>query len=203
MNLSSLLRLVFTAAAVAAAPGLATSGSEAGPSMVVGKVTSQPIGHHEFCKLNPSECSQRSPSAPARKLTVEAWGEIERVNTAVNQRIRPKPDRQIYGREEVWTYPETEGDCEDFALLKRRELAEKGFALSDLLLTVVRKSDGEGHAILTVRTSDGDFVLDNLDPKVRRWTETAYVYVKRQSSLDTGQWLSIENSRDVPVGSVH
>jgi len=96
----------------------------------------------------------------------------------------------------------TEGDCEDFALLKRRELAAKGFSLSNLLLTVVRKPDGEGHAILTVRTADGDFVLDNLDPKVRRWNETGYVYVKRQSSRDTGRWLSIESRGDILVGSV-
>ncbi|KEQ04103.1 transglutaminase-like cysteine peptidase [Pseudorhizobium pelagicum] len=202
MKLSLVLKAVVAAAAVVCLPGVAASGSGAGVSMVVGKLTSQPIGHYEFCKLNRAECSQRLPSAPPRKLTPERWAEIERVNTSVNARITPKRDKLIYGREEVWTYPVTEGDCEDFALLKRRELAAKGFSLSNLLLTVVRKPDGEGHAILTVRTADGDFVLDNLDPKVRRWNETGYVYVKRQSSRDTGRWLSIESRGDMLVGSV-
>lgn len=202
MKLSLVLKAVLATAAVACLPGVAASGSGAGVSMVVGKLTSQPIGHFEFCKLNRTECSQRLPSVLPHKLTPERWTEIERVNASVNARITPKRDKLIYGREEVWTYPVTEGDCEDFALLKRRELAAKGFSLSDLLITVVRKPDGEGHAILTVRTADGDFVLDNLDPKVRRWNETGYVYVKRQSSRDTGRWRSIESRGDMLVGSV-
>lgn len=202
MKFSSALKMFVAAAAVICLPGVAASGSASGVSMVVGGLTAQPIGHFEFCKRNKEECGQRLEPAPARKLTPEGWADIEQVNASVNARITPKRDMQIYGREEVWTYPVTEGDCEDFALQKRRELAAKGFSLGDLLITVVRKPDGEGHAILTVRTSDGDFVLDNLDPRVRRWNETAYVYVKRQSSRDTGRWLNIEGRSDVVVGSV-
>lgn len=170
--------------------------------MIVGELTSQPIGHYDFCQQYAGECSIRLPSSPAPSLSEQGWAAIEAVNASVNARIVPKTDKQIFGREEFWTYPSTEGDCEDFALLKRRELADKGFSLADLLLTVVRKPDGEGHAILTVRTGEGDFILDNLDPKVKAWNETAYVFVKRQSSSDTGRWVSIENGRDVPVGSV-
>ena len=47
-------------------------------------------------------------------------------------------------------------------LEKRRDLMSKGISLTDLLITVVRKPDGEGHAVLTVRTDEGDYVLDNL-----------------------------------------
>lgn len=88
------------------------------------------------------------------------------------------------------------------ALLKRRELSARGWALSDLLLTVVRKPDGEGHAVLTVRMAKRDFVLDNLDGRVRPWNETAYVFVKRRSSTNTGRWVSVETGRDLLVRSV-
>ena len=62
--------------------------------------------------------------------------------------------------------PNGAGDCEDYVLEKRRELMHKGLSASDLLITVVRKPDGEGHAMLTVRTDKGDFVLDNLTDAV-------------------------------------
>ena len=171
-------------------------------SMVTGAVTSQPIGQYEFCRTNANECNQRFTSKPAPKLTPEGWALIASVNVSVNERIQAMTDREIFGREEVWTYPKDVGDCEDYALEKRRELAAKGFSLSDLLITVVRKPDGEGHAVLTVRTAQGDFILDNLDRQVKPWYETSYTFLKRQASFNTGRWVSIENGRDVVVGAL-
>ena len=116
---------------------------------------------------------------------------------------RPMTDREIFGREEVWAYPTEVGDCEDFVLLKRKKLMEAGFSAADLLITVVRKPDGEGHAVLTLRTQSGDFVLDNLNDEVKLWTETRYTFLKRQSSTDTGRWVTIENgTSDVLVGAL-
>ena len=170
--------------------------------MVTGDVTSQPIGHYESCLQNPGECNTRLASSPAPKLTPNGWAIVKNINQSVNSRIKAMTDRDIYGREEVWVYPKDVGDCEDYALLKRRELAAKGFSLSDLLITVVRKPDGEGHAVLTVRTAQGDFILDNLDPDVKLWNETSYTYLKRQASFSTGRWVSIENGSYVVVGAL-
>ena len=61
-------------------------------------------------------------------------------------------------------------------LEKRRDLMLKGISLADLLITVVRKPDGEGHAVLTVRTDQGDYVLDNLNDAVKPWEATGYRY---------------------------
>ena len=171
-------------------------------SMITGGVTSQPIGHYEFCRISPTECNQRLPSRPAPKLTPQGWNMIESVNASVNGRLQAMTDKEIYGREEVWAYPKDVGDCEDYALEKRRLLAAKGFSLADLLITVVRKPDGEGHAVLTVRTAQGDFILDNLDRQVKPWYETSYTFLKRQASFNTGRWVSIENGRDVVVGAL-
>lgn len=202
MILSWRLRVAFAAVTMTASAGAAIAGPLAGKSMTVGGLTSQPIGHYDFCKQNNAECNIRIPTSSAPELSGVALATIKAVNTSVNGRIAPAPDKKIFGREEVWTYPSTRGDCEDFALLKRRELAGNGFSLADLLLTVVRKPDGEGHAVLTVRTANGDFVLDNLNSEVRPWNETGYTYIKRQSSSDTGRWVSIESGTDIPVGSV-
>jgi predicted transglutaminase-like cysteine proteinase len=202
MRLSLNAGSALAAAALAVSANVAASETSGGKSMIVGGVTSQPIGHYEFCRRNVVECSIRLPSSPAPNLSARGWAAIEDVNRSVNKRIAPRTDKQIFGQEEVWTYPTTEGDCEDYALLKRRELARRGFSLSDLLITVVRKQDGEGHAVLTVRTAKGDLILDNLEAEVRAWNETSYTYVKRQSSSDTGRWVSIESGKDIPVGSV-
>jgi predicted transglutaminase-like cysteine proteinase len=202
MRFSLIAGSALAASALAGSANVAASETSGGKNMIIGGVTSQPIGHYEFCQRNLVECSIRLSSSPAPELSAQGWAAIEEVNRSVNKRIAPRTDKQIFGQEEVWAYPTTEGDCEDYALLKRRELARRGFSLSDLLITVVRKPDGEGHAILTVRTAQGDFVLDNLEADVRAWNETSYLYVKRQSSSDTGRWVSIESGKDVPVGSV-
>lgn len=170
--------------------------------MRTGAMTSQPIGHYQFCQTNRAECSVVSSTVTPARVTDFGWNVIKEVNAAVNRRILPMTDQDIYGRDEVWSYPTDVGDCEDFVLEKRRELMKRGFAASNLLITVVRKPDGEGHAVLTVRTMDGDFILDNLDDRVRLWSETAYRFMKRQADNDSGRWVKIENSNDVLVGAV-
>ena len=171
--------------------------------MVTGGLTSQPIGHYDFCRLNPVECSIKERDAGPAQMTGALWRKIVAVNIAVNAAIKPMNDIDIYGRDEVWTYPDNgEGDCEDYVLEKRRTLSREGVSLSDLLITVVRKPDGEGHAVLTVRTSKGDFVLDNLTDSVRQWDETGYNYLKRQSAENTGRWVTIREGQTTMVGSV-
>ncbi|MDQ0455549.1 transglutaminase-like cysteine peptidase [Rhizobium paknamense] len=187
---------------VFAAKAGAVDASRASPSMVTGAVTSQPIGHYEFCQRYKAECEIRTRPGPAMQVTAHGWDVIRQVNQTVNKTITPMTDMEVYGREEWWEYPVDAGDCEDFVLLKRKRLIEAGFSVSDLLITVVRKPDGEGHAVLTVRSSEGDYILDNLVDDVKLWTDTPYTYLKRQASFDTGRWVTIENGKDLPVAAL-
>lgn len=172
-------------------------------AMVTGGVTSQPIGHYDFCKTNRAECAIRPADQTPVRMTGALWAQLARVNAAVNAAVQPMNDIDIYGKDEVWTYPaQGVGDCEDYVLEKRRRLHRLGVSLSNLLITVVRKPDGEGHAVLTVRTSNGDFILDNLTDKVRPWDETGYRFLKRQATDHTGRWVSIRDDQTVLVGSV-
>lgn len=201
--LSTGLRMIVALGALVAASSVA-GGSELRPNaaMVTGSVTSQPIGHYEFCQRYASECSIRSKAGPAPKLTEHGWQVVRNVNAHVNATVVAMTDQEIYGKEEYWAYPVDAGDCEDFVLEKRRQLLAKGFSPADLLITVVRKPDGEGHAVLTVRTSEGDFILDNLSADVKLWTETPYTYLKRQASFNTGRWVTIENGNVMVVGAL-
>lgn len=171
--------------------------------MHTGGRTTQPVGHYEFCQRLPQECRQMTPSDTPVELTRKLWATIVAVNNAVNTRVQPRTDMEMWGKEEVWSYPDNGfGDCEDYALEKRRELMQAGIPAGDLLMTVARQPNGDGHAVLTVRTSMGEFILDNLEPKVLAWTDTDYTYLKRQSTRNSGVWVSINDGRADAVASV-
>ncbi len=160
--------------------------------MSTGSITSQPIGHYEFCKRRPDECSMHPTDLHPITINQKTWDEIVEVNTSVNKWVHPISDMDHYGVVQYWNYPDDGmGNCEHYALEKRRELMEKGMSLADLLITVVRLPDGEGHAVVTVRTDRGDFILDNLTDDVKNWTQTPYHFLKRQATDDTGRWVDI------------
>ena len=95
-----------------------------------------------------------------------------------------------------WDYPvDGKGDCKVYALYKRKLLVEQGFPRQALLMTVVRDLNGEGHAVLTVKTDHGEFVLDNLTDAIRPWDATGYKFVKRQSQSDPNMWLDLGGVR--------
>jgi len=199
------VRFSWLAGAVIALLGLGAQDAIARPQsafmQVIGRTT-QPIGHHDLCVRMPVECRERTASVQPVHLTPDRWNELIAINDNVNTAIEPDTDSDIYGREEYWTYPDSKGDCEDFVLLKRRELMSRGWPAGSLLITVVRQTNGDGHAVLTVRTDRGDLILDNLDGKVRLWDQTDYQFIKRQSDQDSGRWVSIEDDRAPLVGSI-
>ncbi|HCD84177.1 transglutaminase-like cysteine peptidase [Agrobacterium deltaense] len=188
-------RIVFVLIAfIVSAFASQASASPAAVMRVIGKAN-PPIGHYEFCQTYQSECQPTSLDAGPMKLTEERWKTMLDVNYTVNTTITPMTDMEIYGVEERWAYPTTVGDCEDFVLLKRKMLMNKGFSASNLLITVVLQPNGEGHAVLTVRTDRGDFILDNMRNKVMNWSETEYTYLKRQDTANPGRWMKIQDGR--------
>jgi predicted transglutaminase-like cysteine proteinase len=155
------------------------------------KQASTPIGHAEFCHFHRGECGPNAQIVDAVALTEVKWKQLIAVNNQLNTAITPVTDEQLYHVPEFWTYPEGYGDCEDYALAKRRALMQDGWPASTLLMTVVRQKNGEGHAVLMVRTDRGDLILDNQDALIKVWTDTPYQYLKRQSQTDSSKWVDI------------
>jgi predicted transglutaminase-like cysteine proteinase len=175
---------------------LGEGGSVAAESLTMqtGAGTNPPVGYTDFCRRFPAECAGHG-SDTAELLNEQTWRDLQEVNTLVNRIVQPATDQEVYHRDEVWTLPQTYGDCEDYVLLKRKWLVERGWPTSSLLVTVVFDEVGDGHAVLLARTSRGDFVLDNKTDRLRRWYETAYRFVKRQSTEDPNRWVSIGDPR--------
>ena len=161
-----------------------------------GEVTRPPIGWVDFCAEHTFECKV-APSAPRDVvLTNKTWTDLVRINKWVNENVKPMTDMDHWGVVEKWSYPDDGyGDCEDYALLKRRMLTEAGWPREALLMTVVRERNGDGHAVLTVKTDKGEFILDNQEEKILLWSETSYRYVKRQSQSDPNRWVSLGDPR--------
>lgn len=157
--------------------------------------TSVPVGHLEFCKSRPDECRQYDEVVPAAALNEERWQQLVAINAHHNQTIVPMTDMELYQVDEFWTYPNGYGDCEDFALIKRRDLIKAGWHPSTLMIAVVREANGNGHAVLMVRTDRGDLVLDNQDNMIRVWNETPYRFIKRQSQASAGDWVDMFDDR--------
>ena len=171
--------------------------------MPSGSRTSQPIGHYDYCAANPDDCATRTANPTPVTLTRKLWSDMQDVNNAANTMIEPITDADQWGVEERWSIPVNKGDCEDYVLLKRKQLIAMGVPTSDALITVVRQRNGAGHAVLTVRTDRGDFILDNLEPQILAWNKTSYRYLKRQSDKDASQWITVQDNRQVLVGSVN
>jgi len=158
----------------------------------VGDRTLVPYGWLEFCHRYQGECAARGAAVSDIDLTAANYKRISQINRWVNSSITAKSDQEQWGVVDRWDYPSTgQGDCEDYVLLKRRLLIQEGFSPSALLVTVVRDERGDGHAVLTVRTNKGEFVLDNLREGVKPWTASPYRFVKRQSQHDPNLWVDI------------
>ena len=183
------------ALALLAAGAVAATPASSAQTMITGAIAPAPIGHRQFCRDYPAECRVRSARTTATELTRERWAQLVRINEHVNSVVQPVTDAEFYATEEFWTYPGEYGDCEDYVLMKRDLLMKQGWPASSLLITVVRQRDGSGHAVLTARTSRGEFVLDNLDYRVRPWAETPYRFIRRQSASHSGRWQAIRDNR--------
>jgi predicted transglutaminase-like cysteine proteinase len=176
--------------------GMGTARPAGGVFASVGQETRAPIGWVEFCNENPQDCRSNTTAPRDIVLTQTAWKDLLRVNQWVNENVKPVTDMDHWGVVEKWSYPtDGYGDCEDYVLQKRKMLIDAGWPHEALLITVVRDKKGDGHAVLTVKTDKGEFILDNQNEDVVLWTETGYRFVKRQSQYDVNIWVSLGEQR--------
>ena len=161
------------------------------PDTSVAAVT--PPGFISFCVRFADQCDapQHAPSTVA--LTESAWRTMQQVNAASNAAIWAEDDAVHYGRAEYWTIPtDGYGDCEDYALAKRKELIAAGFPEPALRIAIVVTPREARHAVLTVVTDKGDFVLDNLRNDVVAWNAAGYNWIERQDPMRPLGWVSLQ-----------
>jgi predicted transglutaminase-like cysteine proteinase len=197
MTLSQAIHRAFLATIFSVAlNGAAEAQADAGKFMPATGPTSPPVGFVQFCRQNLADCTATYSARPTVALSRGRWDQLVAVNRDVNQAVQPMTDQENYGVAEYWTYPTNgRGDCEDYVLEKRRRLIALGWPAGSLLITVVRDTKNDGHAVLTALTDKGDYILDNQNTQVLAWNQTEYRYIKRQSPTDTVRWEGIDDRR--------
>ena len=120
---------------------------------------------------------------------------INLINREVNKDVQKADDFDLYGLLEFWSLPRVidgkmYGDCEDYALEKRRRLIAAGVPAEALSMAVAVTARGESHAVLVVSFESGDWVLDNLTPWATPWEDLNYRWVQRQVA-GSAAWTTV------------
>lgn len=140
----------------------------------------------------PAVARVRAPEAAPLTLARADWRRVQRINREVNRAIRHREDSAVYGRPDQWALGEAGvGDCEDYALAKRAALIQAGIPARALSIALVETRRGESHAVLLIDTDKGALVLDNLSPWIRRWDQTPYTWIARQTPGDPLTWRAV------------
>jgi predicted transglutaminase-like cysteine proteinase len=172
-------------------------------SMPLGEALAPPQAFLDFCATAPDQCA---PALAPRtlRLTDKSWALLTRVQASVNAGIVYTDDRPAPGRSDDWSLPlrqaaigPVQGDCEDYALEKRRLLRDAGVPAEALAMTVAVLPDGEWHAVLVVTTDRGDFVLDNRIAAVVAWDMLNYRWVMRESADAGTGWRAAQDGPEL------
>lgn len=92
---------------------------------------------------------------------------LKNVNKQINK-YNYISDISQHGSKDYWTARMEvfeAGDCDDYTLTKRKLLIEQGVPYEALKPTIC-KVDDEGHLVLVCRTTNNDYVLDNIEQSV-------------------------------------
>lgn len=182
--------LASNASAISLGTGLGAVKRQAPSKYLVARAnTLAPMGHVMFCAKHPAQC--RASGAATVRLDAKRMRELRSVNRHVNRRIRAVNDSRLGGFGDKWSLAPRAGDCEDFAITKRAELIRRGWPSRALRLAVARTPSGEGHAVLVVRTTGGDLVLDNRRSSVLPWNRAGLTWLKIQSQSNARRWQAI------------
>ncbi|WP_306979872.1 transglutaminase-like cysteine peptidase [Ruegeria sp. YS9] len=171
-------------------------------------ITMTPAAHASGNGFIPSVASSPPPSGAANLCAQYNWAcagkrsvsmssqqelkVVEQINRRVNRSTREVTDQSQYKTTERWALPTARGgDCEDFVLLKKRDLIHAGVDPSKLLIATVLDTRRVPHAVLVYRSSNGDLVLDNLTNRIKPWTATRYLFLRMQDPNRPGRWVGV------------
>ncbi|WP_170790867.1 transglutaminase-like cysteine peptidase [Ruegeria lacuscaerulensis] len=148
-----------------------------------------PSGARQLCRQYTWACSSKRSVVLTSQQEMQI---VSRVNRRVNATTREVTDQSQYRTRERWALPTSlGGDCEDFALLKKRDLIRAGIDPSKLLIATVLDRQRNAHAVLVYRSASGDLVLDNLTNRIKRWSDTRYFFLRMQDPRKPSSWVGV------------
>jgi len=125
------------------------------------------------------------------KETPELLALLTKVNSEINK-YPYKTDKVRHKELDYWSALldiHKSGDCDDYALTKRKKLIEAGIS-HEALIPVVCNVDREGHMVLVVRTDKRDLVLDNIQKRVVPVSNLNYQWLYK---LHGNRWVECKS----------
>lgn len=138
----------------------------------VGATKSIPLGFRLFCLKNPNEC--KATKNVAAVYSTKLMRRLSLVNISINRAITPGKDRL---GTDTWSLNVAVGDCEDYVVTKRSALTRAGIPAGALRIATAMTPSSQGHAVLIVKTTKGDLVLDNLTDAILPKPESGLRFV--------------------------
>ncbi|HEU4839151.1 MAG TPA: transglutaminase-like cysteine peptidase [Micavibrio sp.] len=152
-------------------------------------------GQVELCKRLPDTCFRQTKEYVPLRVDAAFMQELTTENIRINKMVTPAGDKDQYGQDDYWNFPDDgKGDCEDYVLAKMKSFHEKfGIPLNNMSLVYVEitpdsKEDVGRHALLALRTSDGDYLFNNLTNDVVFPYQTSYKFVATTTFEDFKTW---------------
>ena len=151
------------------------------------------------------DCDEGKTSCPSYLATwrknLSEWKkqdssqQLELVNGWVNHTIHYTDDTVAFGRADYWASPaeslKGRGDCEDYAIAKYASLRALGYGEDKLRIVIVNDTRKNlGHAVLSVSTQDGLYILDNQNAWPVLHQNISY-YAPLYSLNAVGHWINI------------
>ncbi|MER8632195.1 transglutaminase-like cysteine peptidase [Mesorhizobium opportunistum] len=157
-----------------------------------------------------SACEHKSAAFATLISTAQGKGFTEKlslVNSGINRLIAYRKDSVVYGKLDYWAKPsevldKRAGDCEDFVILKMTALLRAGIPAQSMALVVLQdRKRGFFHAVLSVSTADGVFILDSLHNTVLRDSDLPD-YVPLYSFSTDRAWIHGSRSGNAQVAEI-
>ncbi len=140
-----------------------------------------PIAMKFFCRSNPGECAGGGRGQVTMSDDLAAL--LQTVTRRVNNSISYTSERV-----DRWALNPSRGDCEDYVLSKRSALIEQGVSPGALRIAFTYTRRGVPHAVLVVKTSQGDYVLDNMNNRVVSLQASGY-NIAMMSTANPMHWV--------------
>ncbi|MGX7876838.1 transglutaminase-like cysteine peptidase [Mesorhizobium sp. ORM6] len=157
-----------------------------------------------------SVCEKKSAAFARLISTAQGKGFSEKlslINSSINRMIAYRTDSVVYGQLDYWAKPaevleKRAGDCEDFVILKMTALLRAGIPAQSMALVVLQdRKRGFFHAVLSVSTGSGTFILDSLNDTVLRDSDFPD-YVPLYSFSTDRAWIHGSRSGSAQVAEI-
>lgn len=123
--------------------------------------------------------------------TPELLDLLDSINREINK-FPYRTDKVKHGQLDYWTSlidKYAAGDCDDYALTKRRKLIEADVPFECMFPTICMAGN-EGHLVLVVRTDKRDLMLDNIEKKVVSVSSVNYKWLYRLDARSS-KWVKL------------